>query len=345
MVVPCKHPEPITGGQVFSIKPSGEIEWECNKRSPVRGSYSSEIHIRTATHTVSQNTHLEISGNPVKFFQGHNLWGTDDLQGLAIATIRHIAQALSIGDESDYAKWDSGDIQLTRVDCTQSFHLDGIASVLAWLRVAEQTAHLAHRGRGQLTKGSTLYFGKHSRRWSLKLYSKGQEVRAAGHGQDSILNLPHALAWADKTLRVELTLRSMELKRIGMSLVKAWGNDYHDFEAVTGALLRERFEGMTMTTTDRLSAELIQSFRPAIRAAYLTWMTGEDLRALYPSRTFYKYRKELLVHGVDIASIMPKDAPSNVYPLFKTLEAVPAVVPEWAYGTPLFFEPRLVAIR
>ncbi|WP_283159726.1 phage/plasmid replication protein, II/X family, partial [Xanthomonas axonopodis] len=77
-------------------------------------------------------------------------------------------------------------------------------------------------GRGQLVKGSTLYFGQHSRRWSLKLYSKGQEIHARGHGQDAILNLPHAVAWADRTLRAELTIRSMELKRMALDQVAAW---------------------------------------------------------------------------------------------------------------------------
>lgn len=345
MVVPCKHPEPITGGQVLSIKPNGEIEWACHKRSAIRGSYSSEIHIRTAKHTADQNTHIEISGNPVKFFQGHNLWGTDDLQGLAIATVQHIANALNIGDSADREAWATGDIQLTRVDCTQSFHLESSGAVMAWLRAAEQTAYLSHRGRGQLTKGSTLYFGKHSRRWSLKLYAKGQEVRRAGHGQESIMALPAALDWADKTLRVELTLRSMELKRLGKSLVSAWSTDYHDFSGVTDELLRQRFEGMTMTTTTTLPADTIQSFRPALRTAFLSWQSGVDLREVLTRPTFYRYRKELLIHGIDIATLMPKDTPSNVVPLFKTLEAVPAPIPDWAIGTSLYFEPRVVNFR
>lgn len=342
MVVPCQHPEPINGGQVLSIKPNGDLDWVCHKRSAIRGSYSTDIHIRTVTHTADINSHLEISGNPAKFFQGHNLWGTDDLQGLATSTIEYIAEKLSIGNESDRQAWAKGLIQLSRVDVTQSFHLDSLAEVLAWLRAAEQTAYLSHRGRGQLTKGSTLYFGKHSRRWSLKFYAKGQEIRADGHGQTPIMDLPHAMAWADKTLRVELTLRSMELLRIRKNLVCNWSNDYHDYTAVTSELLRQRFEGMTMTTTNTLPIDTIQSFRPALRTAFLSWQSGVDLRDVLTRPTFYRYRKELLIHGVDIATLLPKDLPSNVVPLFRSLEAKPAPVPDWAEGTPLFFEPRIL---
>lgn len=341
MVVPCAHSAPITGGHVLSIKPGGEVDWQCVKRTTVEGSYSTGLQVRTATYTQHQCSHLEISGNPVKFFQGHNLWGTDDLHALAVATVEAVASLLGlVPTDADRQDWREGEIQLTRVDVTQSFHLQSRAAVLAWLRAAEQTAHLAHRGRGQLVKGSTLYFGKNSRRWSLKLYSKGQEITAKNHGQDAVLALPHAREWADKTLRAELTLRSMELKRQGLHRVASWVDDVPS--TVTSELLRDRFGGMTMTTTDQLSSEVLDSLFPAQRTAYLAWAAGADLRSLMPTRSFYRLRAKLLPHGVDVATLVPREV-SNIVPLFKVLEAVPVDVPEWAEGTRLYFEPRRVA--
>ena len=343
LVVPMRHAEAVTGGHVLSVKPDGEIEWQCAKRTTVEGSFSTGLQVRSATHTADPCTHIEISGNPVKFFQGHNLWGTDDLHALAVDTIRTVARLLSLPfSPDDEAAWRSGAYQITRVDVTQSFHLGSRAEVLAWLRSAEQTAHLSHRGRGQLVKGSTLYFGKQSRRWSLKLYSKGQEIHAKGHGQDSVLELPAAVAWADKTLRAELTLRSMELKRQNLSLGSDWMQLDGVPSAVTAQLLRDRFGGMTMTTTAHLSAEILDALRPALRMAYQTWEGGANLRAILPHRTFYKYRNELLPHGVDIATLVPREV-SNVVPLFRCLEAVPVGVPDWAEGTALYFEPARVA--
>lgn len=341
MVVPCAHVEPITGGNVLSIKPSGEVDWQCVKRATVAGSFATGLQVRTASHTQHPCTHLEISGNPVKFFQGHNLWGSDDVPALAVATVESVASSLGLTPtEDDRLAWRQGRIQLTRVDVTQSFHLANRAQVLAWLRAAEQTAHLSHRGRGQLVKGSTLYFGKNSRRWSLKLYSKGQEITAKGHGQDAILALPSAIDWADKTLRAELTLRSMELKRQCLDQAHRWAGEVPS--AVTADLLRDRLGGMTMTTTARLSAEVLESFRPSLRTAYLSWESGADLRSILPHRTFYKFRRELLAHGVDITTLVPREV-SNVVPLFKVLEAVPVGVPDWAEGTMLYFEPRRIA--
>ncbi|WP_042761389.1 phage/plasmid replication protein, II/X family, partial [Xanthomonas citri] len=185
--------------------------------------------------------------------------------------------------------------------------------------------------------------GKNSRRWSLKLYSKGQEIRAKGHGQDAVLALPHAVEWADKTLRAELTLRGMELQRLNLAYVGQWSDKDSPGEGVTLELLRSRLEGMTMTTTANLPADVLDSMRPALRMAYQSWESGSDLRAILPKPTFYKFRKELLVHGIDIATVVPKEV-SNVVPLFKTLEAVPAAIPDWAVGTNLYYEPRRLRV-
>lgn len=345
MLVPCRHSVPITGGRVLSVSADGETEWESLKRMSIRGSFDSRLAVRTATHTSEQCTHVEISGNPVKFFQGHNLWGSDDIHGIAVEAIEHLVGVADIGllpTVEDRQCWSSGDIGITRVDQTLTWHLGSLSDVLAWIRAAENTAHLSHRGRGQLVKGSTLYFGKNSRRWSIKLYAKGQEISAKGHGQESILELPAARHWADKSLRAELTLRSMELKRLQLDRLSAWrAVDGVDFVG-TGQLLLERLGNMTMTTISSLPAHELDTLRPAIRLAYQAWETGSDLRALLSTRTFYRYRAELLPMGIDIATVKPSQA-GNVVPLIRFLEAVPAVVPDWAMGTSLYWEPRRVA--
>lgn len=345
-LAPCAHAHAIDGGQVLSIAPGGELEWMSRKRASVRGSFDANLTIRSATHTADPLTHVEISGNPVKFFQGHNLWGCDDVHALVVHTLEHLAGRADLGltpTANDHAAWLAGDIRLTRVDQTQSFHLANLADVLAWLRAAEQTAHLSHRGRGQLVKGSTLYFGQHSRRWSLKLYAKGQEIRDKGHRQEMILELPHALAWADRTLRAELVLRSMELRRLGLDKVTAWSQLDGVDSAVTARLLQDRLGAMTMNTVSALPASVLDGLKPSLRMAYQSWESGVDLRAILPTRTFYRYRAELLLHGIDIAALNPKEK-SNVVPLVRVLEAVPAPVPDWAYGTPLYWEPRRLRV-
>jgi II/X family phage/plasmid replication protein len=343
MLVPLRHAEPLNAGHVISLKPDGEVDWKTSKRLQIQGSHDSRISVRTATHTADPCTHVEITGNPVKFFQGHNLWGTDDLPALAVATCEAVAQILKLAvHPEDLSAWNAGDIRLTCVDVNESFHLNSRAEVLAFIRSAEQTAHLAHRGRGQLVKGSTLYFGKNSRRSSLKLYAKGPEIERKGHRQEIVLALPAAVEWADKSLRCELRLLSMGLRSLGLDHVRDWLSADGLPSAVTATLLRDVFEGMTMTTTAHLSAEILETLRPSLRAAVAAWEAGHDLRAMFSKSGFYKFRAELLPHGIDIATRMPREV-SNVVPLYRVLEAKPAQAPDWAMGTLLYFEPRRVA--
>lgn len=342
-VAPMEHAKRVHDGLVASIRPSGDVAWQTYRRKSVTGSHDASITIRTHD---GEKRYIEVSGNPVKWFQGHNLWGSDDLPGLVLDLLDALVARDDLGlqpSESDRMLWRSGGIKLTRVDVTESFHLPSRADVLAWLRAAEQTAHLSHRGRGQLVKGSTLYFGKHSRRWSLKLYSKGQELDAKGHRQPVVDQLPAVREWAERSLRAELTLRSMELKRRGLDSLGAWQRFDVDSSEVPAQLLRPILGSMTMTTTTTLPASVLESFRPTLRAAFAAWEAGHDLRAMFPRPTFYKFRKELLVHGIDIATVQQQET-SNVVPMIRMLEAVPASVPDWAHGTPLYFEPRRLRV-
>ena len=338
-VFPCLHPEPINGGHVVAIKPCGEVDWKSAKWADFEGSHESRVSVRTWTRSADPCTHVEVSGNITKLFQGHNLWGSDDLFGLVLDTIHRLVEQLGLTPtQSDREAWASGAIPLTRVDVTDSYRLGSLSEVLAWLRAAEQTAHLSHRGRGQLVKGSTLYFGQHSRRWSLKLYAKAQEIEAKGHEQHTVLDLPSARAWVDGILRAELVIRGMELRRLHLGDVADWGDsDGVPFQPLD--LLRSRLGTMTMTTTITLPDAVIATLTSGQRTAYLAWLAGADLRTILPQNSFYRLRRKLLPHGVDIATLQPTDA-SNVVPLVRVLEAVPAGVPDWAIGTPLYFEPR-----
>jgi II/X family phage/plasmid replication protein len=339
-VVPCAHAAPIFGGEVVSVGPDGVLEWVSRKSVNVVGSSESGVQVRTCMRSVDPLTYIEFSGNPAKFLQGHNLFGSDDLLGLMFEALGKLAAHPGLGLEpssTDRERWARGEYSLTRVDVTDSFALSSRKQVLAWLANAEHSAHLSHRGRGQLCKGTSLYFGKHSRRSTLKLYSKGQEVEAKPAHQPALRELPHARAWADPILRAELVLRGLELKRLELDRASAWDTaDGVSFDPLE--LLRQRLGSMTMTTTRALSADVLETLRPALRAAVAAWESGHDLRSMFPKPTFYKYRAELLRHGIDIAALQPREM--SALPMIPVLEAKPVGIPAWAVGTPLYFEPR-----
>ena len=173
-VLPCHHDTAINGGRIVKVSKGGEVQWQTEHRFEVKGSHETNIFVKTIDDGL-----LEITGNPVKFIQGHNLWGTDDLAGLVFELMTRLTEILELSPtEADMNIWADGDYQLRRVDLTNSYSLKSRPNVRAWLRSAEHSAYLRNRGRWQLTKNSTLYFGENSRRWAIKLYSKGDEIEA-----------------------------------------------------------------------------------------------------------------------------------------------------------------------
>ena len=49
-------------------------------------------------------------------------------------------------------------------------------------------------------------------------YSKGHEITAKGHQLPKELQIPELLEYADKSLRLELVMRQLELKRRGLDM-------------------------------------------------------------------------------------------------------------------------------
>ena len=327
-ILPCKHdPSKLISGLVMSFDAQGNNEWTVNKTLSVEGSYSSKIQIKS--HTENQ---IYISGNPTKFLQGHNLFGSNDLVSIMGKFFDELLKHENLGlcpDPFQYANIKDGHYELTRVDVNETWHLRNKNEVMAWIRSVGETAFLKHRGAGQFS-GDTAYFGKNSRRWALKCYSKGHELTAKGHKLPKELASPEMLEYADKALRIEGVTRQLELKRRSLNIASNWDIDTAE------ELLLEYISKLEMSDVYMLKDDVLDSLPPRLRMVYQTWLNGDDLKQILPHNTFYRYKKALREFGVDISTKSPKEK-SNVIPLIRILEAQPVGIPDWAY------EKKLVA--
>lgn len=321
-ILPCKHdPSKLISGLVMSFDAQGNNEWTVNKTLSVEGSYSSKIQIKS--HTENQ---IYISGNPTKFLQGHNLFGSNDLVSIMGKFFDELLKHENLGlcpDPFQYANIKDGHYELTRVDVNETWHLRNKNEVLAWIRSVGETAFLKHRGAGQFS-GDTAYFGKNSRRWSLKCYSKGHELTAKGHKLPKELATLEMLEYADKALRIEGVIRQLELKRRLLNVASNWDIDTAE------ELLLEYISKLEMSDVYMLKDDVLDSLPPRLRMVYQTWLNGDDLKQILPHNTFYRYKKALREFGIDISTKSPKEK-SNVIPLIRVLEAKPVGIPDWAY--------------
>jgi II/X family phage/plasmid replication protein len=128
-------------------------------------------------------------------------------------------------------------------------------------------------------------------------------------------------------------MRTLQLKYKNLSTASAWKG------ANAVDILMAHIGSLQMSDQFSLTTEAIEGLPGRLVAVYKLWVDGEDLRAMFPRRTFYRCRSELLKRGIDISILQPTHW-QNVVPLVKVLrpEAMEQV-PDWAVNTLLYFEP------
>jgi len=95
--LPFTHKSAISDGLVVHLDEKRDRQFYKLKRKELRGSFETGIHVWTemGAETLDGDfSTLWVSGNPVKLFQGHNVWGSNDLQGLLIETFEFLAASL-----------------------------------------------------------------------------------------------------------------------------------------------------------------------------------------------------------------------------------------------------------
>lgn len=325
---------PVYGGRILSIDPDGVIEWQCEKRVSVEGSHSSSVTVRR----FPLDNSLEISGNPAKFFQGHNVFGSGDIAALSRAFVLGVLERIGYRPDASEAELiDRGVLVLSRIDTTESWDFGTLARARNAVAGLSQHSHLSHRGRGSLIAEGTCVWGKGSRRWNGKAYAKGLELLKHKLPSD-LVNRGQVFELAQGLVRFEFTVRSMELKRRRLDIAENWARLGVTPESLHSDLMSQ----LTISDAAMVDTDTLADLPPRLQAAYQLWQDGHDLRAMYSRRTFYRYRAALLAFGIDVATVQPRER-SNVVPLRVVLTGSRVGVPEWARGTSLYFEPTQIA--
>jgi len=128
---------------------------------------------------------LEISGNPTKFYQGHNVWGYFDVELVVQFFVRDILSrcGLSIGSELD-ERIRANDFYVTRFDLTTNIDMKSATKKHILLDQLSKQA-TARKGKSNIN-GSTVEIGRRGRLLR-KFYDKAQEI----HANCNLLKLPN----------------------------------------------------------------------------------------------------------------------------------------------------------
>ena len=322
------NPEVLRSGQSIRTKIVDgveTIEYDIANRLSVKGSHDASITIRSHTDGM-----VEISGNPAKFLQGHNVFGTNDLKYLVAKMIDKLCMMDELElkpTDVEYENIQQGIYHLSRVDVNEHFAFPSAQVARAWLRAAGNSANMKFRGAG-LFKEGTLYF--EGKRYIPKIYFKYDEINSKDKSHrlpDELLQIPELIEYAEKSLRFEIKILSSQFKDWKLHLGCNW-----DASTATMLINDQFISKLQLSANMAVDSEVLQSLPKNLRLTYTAWANGEDLRQVLSRPTFYRYRTRLMEYGIDISIVKDiEKEQSNVVPMIRYLEAVPMGIPDWAY--------------
>jgi hypothetical protein len=289
-------------GKVLVLKPGGELDHEHSGATTLAGSFDNRLLIRTP-----DLQSLYLSGNPTKYFQGHNLFGPTDVCGLFFRTGIEVRENLGLFPGP--STWNSlkfSGPELTRIDITRSYRFPTANAARSWLRNNASQARTRH-GSPSLATDGTLTFGSGSSYWRFVVYHKLDELQSKKKGHrlpDNLPNREKLQDWATGVVRFELRLFAKEMHRLML-------NPYRLITRGDLLTLWEQYFGKIEfnRNVEAMKPDLIEhQLKPRYQATLALWRTGQDLRDIYPKNTFYRYRREIMEStGIDIASPPPPD--------------------------------------
>jgi hypothetical protein len=288
---------------------------------------------------------LQIHCCPPKVLQKHNLFGHCVLQDYVYVILDLVSKYLKIDvDPVDRAAWQAGQVKITEIDLTGNFGIPS-GSLVSIIDAIDENNRIG-KDRPLLTwitldRGSV----KRSTHHELCLYGKAEELIAQFHAANKRKRLgPYQTKLVDAArmgIRAEVKLRSALLTEHDLGFVSRW----RDFNAA--ALYFELLGTYNVTNSiQRLLTEgELEALSHGERRAYVLWLNGLSLEEQGFCRTsVWKYENSIRDKTkIDVSGHRrPEKLPAiDLRDVFTPDNVLP--VPAWAFGTPYYFPPTVVA--
>jgi hypothetical protein len=309
----------VNDGHVFSVDQQGEIRWDVPSKLVHRGSHDTSIRIRSDGFRVS------LEGNIGRFNRTDNLFGYSVADCVRLANTMlagfglppftdHKPMPLN-GKAGSDAGYQAVGAVITRVDLTKNWTTGSPGNCSQFIRHLQ--GFKSGRFEPKQYKTTGVAWGEGSKFWYAKVYDKaGEYFRQAGKGSKKFDTDLFAFMLDSGIARHEIELKSRYLKQHNLWRFSLWVDGMEDR---TYALFNDVIDGSV-----RVDSFLEIQGRAGELA--VAWRDGADLKKRLAQNTYYRYRRELLKFGIDIA------VPCNVSRLRTQVEVItlsPAVAPSW----------------
>lgn len=268
----------------------GKTEWEkrawmdfkdTSSSSSIRGRF---LETGEKESDGRQNGTLHLDGNLGRFGKKSNLFGKSvvDSSKLALELL---------GSATDTYYHEAEKVALRRVDLTSNFVFGSATDAAAYLDWAKQN-HIGRASAKPYETGCTWV----TENWSAKVYDKIADMRR--HNQNDLAN--ELMKREGYVLRLEMTLRTDELKRLQLDSLDKWNADMEKI------IFSEKFAPILISQNLPSADDLCDTLPVRLATAVQAWRNGMDYRAAFNDgritrRTYQRLKAELLPYGVDIS--------------------------------------------
>jgi hypothetical protein len=284
--------KPFEAGKILKIDREGVIEWEKRDWETIRCP-SSDTSIRISC----DGERLRFMGNIGRFQQSENVQGVGVVACMdkwaEVLTPMGIDLTLFGAVHAKGSPSESG-TTLSRIDLAGNFEVDDFKS---WCHITMQRRlgrRLPLMGRYGPQWG---FEARRSNWWKAKIYDKSAE-QAGERGPRSGATLA----------RFEVQLGGEYLKREGLQYVAAWK------ESDMAQIIYGRFSAELLR--DGATVERWDDIPARIRHYAVLWRDGQDVRQMMTRSTYFRVKKQLREHGIDL------DIPCNVVALVRRVREV-----------------------
>lgn len=353
----------------FGLEMSGCVSWDAEHRKftftqlhhkfeSLPSSFASLAFKIINGTDFKQIPYIKIVGNPAKLLQGHNVYGSDNLELCCMAVV----EAFLFGDHnlSDYLDWEHACVDY--IDVTYTAHVGNSQQVKQCLYLMRNIKHGQTRPYYDEKYETTIYFNKGSELRTNKVYDKLCELDAQIH----VLTRKYAQTKYEHYKQQLLAITRPEVRefatgalRFETRIYRQWMNDHGvptTFALITDPQLQieqpdllpslwrrafqdvlKAFEGATMNTYD--TAEVLNGLKIAfgrttpkgntsyakanrLFGVYRNIMTDgfERTKAGHDRATWGRYMKDFNYAGLSLAQLQNLTGEhSNVVPFIQLI--------------------------
>ena len=216
----------------FGFTLSGEVSMDENNAQEVHSLKSKFQSIKSSNSSLAfmiyqggdnYFPHVELKASPAKLLQGHNVYGSDDLELCANALLYSFVYAFPNAHEL----FDFKHINIKQIDCTYSVRLKNESQVK---QVIDSLRNISTRYIRPASSyyDTTVYFNPNSTRYTLKAYAKSPELqreikelskksKRCGFAKRKLeaIKKSGCESYAENLLRFEASIKDVKLKTYG----------------------------------------------------------------------------------------------------------------------------------